>query len=115
MNMLAADAFTNWYTIMNDVTLSPAMGIYLNMLNSQAPTATLIANENYARENMQLFNLGLDLINQDGSLQLDGERQSHPGLYPGTGAGLRPRLHRLDLRQPGRLDPHLLYLDGQLL
>ena len=30
-NMLANDAFTNWYTIMNDVTLSPAMGIYLDM------------------------------------------------------------------------------------
>ncbi len=69
MNLLAQDAFSNWYTIMNDVTLSPAMGIYLNMLNSAKPTATLIANENYARENMQLFNLGLDLINQDGSLQ----------------------------------------------
>ena len=72
-NMLAADAFSNWYTIMNDVTVSPAMGIYLDMLNSVAPpNPTVIADENYARENMQLFNLGLDLINKDGSLQLDG-------------------------------------------
>ncbi len=71
MNKLAQDAFSNWYTIMNDVTLSPGMGNYLNMLNSAKPTATLIADENYARENMQLFNLGLDLLNQDGSLQLD--------------------------------------------
>ncbi len=78
MNMLAADAFTNWYTIMNDVTLSPAMGEYLNLLNSGAPTGTLIANENYARENMQLFNLGLDLLNQDGSLQLDGNGNPIP-------------------------------------
>ena len=78
MNTLANDAFTNWYTIMNDVTLSPAMGIYLNMLNSQKPSATLIANENFARENMQLFNLGLDLINQDGSLQLDANGNPIP-------------------------------------
>ena len=78
-NLLAADAFTNWYTIMTDVTLSPAMGIYLDMLNSVAPSSpTLIADENYARENMQLFNLGLDLINQDGSLQLDGNGNPIP-------------------------------------
>ncbi len=68
-NILAADAFTNWHTIMNDVTLSPGMGYYLNMLNSLKPTGTLSANENYARENMQLFNMGLNLLNQDGSLQ----------------------------------------------
>ncbi len=70
-NMLAADAFTNWYKIMGDVTLNPAMGFYLNMLNSQAASGTLIANENYARENMQLFNIGLILLNQNGSPQLD--------------------------------------------
>ncbi len=68
-NILAADAFTNWSTIMRDVTLSPGMGYYLNMLNSLKPTGTLSANENFARENMQLFNMGLNLLNQDGSLQ----------------------------------------------
>jgi uncharacterized protein (DUF1800 family) len=78
MNALAQDAFSNWYTIMNDVTLSPGMGNYLNMVNSAKPTATLIANENFARENMQLFNLGLDLLNQDGSLQLDGNGNPIP-------------------------------------
>jgi uncharacterized protein (DUF1800 family) len=78
-NLVTADAFTNWYQIMNDVTLSPAMGIYLDMLNSIAPpTPNVIADENYARENMQLFNLGLDLINQDGSLQLDGNGNPIP-------------------------------------
>ena len=77
-NTLANDAFTNWYTIMNDVTLSPAMGQYLNMLNNQKPTATLIADENFARENMQLFNLGLNLINQDGSPKLDANGNPIP-------------------------------------
>ena len=77
-NVLANDAFTSWWKIMNDVTLSPAMGSYLNMLNSAAPTGTLIANENFARENMQLFNLGLNLLHQDGSLQLNANGNPIP-------------------------------------
>jgi uncharacterized protein (DUF1800 family) len=77
-NVLANDAFSNFYTIMQDVTLSTAMGAYLNMLNSNKPSTVVvngvppqIANENYARELMQLFTTGLDMLNQDGSLQLD--------------------------------------------
>jgi uncharacterized protein (DUF1800 family) len=71
-NALANDAFGNFATIMKDVTLSPAMGGYLNMMNSAAPAAGQIANENYARENMQLFTIGLYALNQDGTQQLDG-------------------------------------------
>jgi len=70
-NMLANDAFGNFYTIMQDVSLSPAMGAYLNMLNSAKPATGQIANENYARELMQLFSTGLYMLNQDGTLQLD--------------------------------------------
>jgi uncharacterized protein (DUF1800 family) len=77
-NMLANDAFGNFYTIMHDVTLSPAMGAYLNMLDSAKPTGTEIANENFGRENMQLFTLGLDLLNPDGSLQLDSNGNPIP-------------------------------------
>ena len=77
-NMLANDAFGNFYTIMKDVTLSPGMGAYLNMLNSAKPTGTQIANENFGRENMQLFTLGLNLLNQDGSLQLDSNGNPIP-------------------------------------
>ncbi len=74
-NTLANDAFGNFYTIMKDVTLSPGMGAYLDMLNSAKPAVIngvpQIANENYARELMQLFTIGLNMLNQDGSLQLD--------------------------------------------
>ena len=42
-------------TILNDVALTPAMGDYLNMLTARIPPAGQIANENFARENMQLF------------------------------------------------------------
>ena len=71
-NVLVNDAFGNFSTIMKDVTLTPAMGAYLNMLNSAKPPAGQIANENYARELMQLFTTGLYQLNPDGSVQTDG-------------------------------------------
>ena len=72
-NMLAKDAFTNYLTIMKDVTLSAGMGTYLNMVNSDKPNTTTgqIANENYARELMQLFTLGTTTLNPDGTPLLD--------------------------------------------
>jgi uncharacterized protein (DUF1800 family) len=77
-NMLIKDAFSNWSTIMKDMTLSPAMGQYLNMMNSGKPAAGAIANENFARENMQLFNLGLNLLNPDGTVQTDSSGNPIP-------------------------------------
>jgi uncharacterized protein (DUF1800 family) len=79
-NALANDAFTNFRTVMQDVSLSPAMGDYLNMLNSAKPATGQIANENYPRENMQLFTIGLELLNQDGSSQLDGSGNLIPSF-----------------------------------
>ena len=74
-NLLTKDAFGNFSALMKDVTLSTAMGAYLNMLNSAKPAVvngvTQIANENYSRENMQLFTIGLYELNQDGTPQLD--------------------------------------------
>ncbi len=71
-NVLAKDAFGNWRTVMQDITLQPAMGIYLDMLNSAKPPTGQIANENFGRENLQLFNIGLVLLNQDGTELTDG-------------------------------------------
>jgi len=70
-NVLATDAFANFSKVMRDVTLSTGMGGYLNMLQSYKPGNGQIANENYARENMQLFTIGLNLLSQDGTPQLD--------------------------------------------
>ena len=55
--MLINDAFTNYRQILGDVTLSPAMGEYLDMANNAKanPAAGTVANENYAREIMQLL------------------------------------------------------------
>jgi uncharacterized protein (DUF1800 family) len=77
-NLLADDAFGNFRQIMNDVATSPAMGDYLNMLDSKAPAAGEIANENFARELMQLFTTGIDLLNPDGSLQLNAQGKPQP-------------------------------------
>jgi hypothetical protein len=73
-NMLINDAFTNYRQILGDVTLNPAMGYYLDMANNAKANhaAGTAANENFAREVMQLFSLGDVLLNQDGSVRKDG-------------------------------------------
>jgi uncharacterized protein (DUF1800 family) len=78
LNTLANDAFTNYRTIMEDTTLTPQMGAYLNMLNSGRAATGQIANENFGREMMQLFSLGPDLINPDGTEQTDGSGNPIP-------------------------------------
>jgi uncharacterized protein (DUF1800 family) len=78
LNTLANDAFTNYRTIMQDVALTPQMGAYLNMLNSAAPGIGQIANENFGREMMQLFTLGPDLLNGDGTPQTDSSGNPLP-------------------------------------
>jgi len=72
-NTLLADAFGSYRQIMEDVTLSPAMGQYLDMGNNAMadPATGAVANENYARELMQLFTIGTVMLNPDGSVQVD--------------------------------------------
>jgi uncharacterized protein (DUF1800 family) len=61
-------AFGNYRDLMRVVTLNPAMGRYLNMVNNRSQAVTGVpANENYAREVMQLFTLGTSLLNPDGT------------------------------------------------
>ena len=67
MQALTNDALGNYYDVMKDVTLSAAMGHFLDMLNNDKPATGQHANENYARESMQLFTLGLSLLNPDGT------------------------------------------------
>lgn len=69
LQMLEADAFSNYRTIMTDVTLNPGMGIYLDMVDNAKPdpVAGTHANENYAREFLQLFTVGPNVLNPDGT------------------------------------------------
>jgi uncharacterized protein (DUF1800 family) len=80
LQLLKQDAFANFRTLMEDVTLSPTMGEYLDMRNNDKanPTRDTRANENYARELMQLFTIGLFQLNQDGTLQLDANGNPVP-------------------------------------
>jgi uncharacterized protein (DUF1800 family) len=76
------NAFGNYRDIIKAVTLSPAMGCYLNMANNNKgnPVRGTAANENYARELMQLFTLGLVQPKPDGSPVLDAKGNSVPAF-----------------------------------
>ena len=72
-DMLLDNAFGNFRDLLEDVTYHPAMGIYLTHLNNPKsnPAVNRFPDENYAREAMQLFTIGLYQLNNDGSRQLD--------------------------------------------
>ena len=72
-DMLVKNAFGNFRQLLEDVTLSPAMGYYLNTKgNQKEDTASgRVPDENYGREVMQLFTIGLYKLNLDGSVQTD--------------------------------------------
>ncbi|WP_162173463.1 DUF1800 family protein [Pseudacidobacterium ailaaui] len=78
LNLLSEDAFSNWRQIMQDVTMSPAMGIFLNSVNNMVQSPTDRPNENYARELLQVFSTGTSRLNEDGSLQVDGSGNPIP-------------------------------------
>ena len=71
-DLLGNGAFGNFRTLLENVTLSPVMGEYLSSLrNSKAdPVTGQMPDENYAREVMQLFTIGLQLLQPDGTLVL---------------------------------------------
>lgn len=75
MDLLSADAFGNFRKLLEDVTLSPAMGVYLDMLGSdrEDPESGHKPNENFGREILQLFTIGLYELHPDGTLRLDGD------------------------------------------
>jgi uncharacterized protein (DUF1800 family) len=72
--VLAKNAFGNYRQLMYDITLNPAMGDYLDMIRSTKNSP----NENYAREILQLFSIGLYMLNQDGTLKLDNQGNPIP-------------------------------------
>ncbi|UPR34135.1 DUF1800 domain-containing protein [Vibrio cyclitrophicus] len=79
-DMLITHAFGNYRDLIESVTLHPAMGDYLSMMANQKadPDRNRYPDENYAREVMQLFSIGLYELNQDGSDKLDTQGQLIP-------------------------------------
>ena len=72
-DQLVNNAFGNYRNLLQDVTLNPAMGYYLNTRGNQKenPATGRQPDENYAREVMQLMSIGLVELNLDGTPKLD--------------------------------------------
>ncbi|MEE4297942.1 MAG: DUF1800 domain-containing protein [Pseudomonadales bacterium] len=79
-DMLLEHAFGNFRDLLRAVTLHPVMGLYLSHVNNAKsdPVANTFPDENYAREVMQLFSIGLFELNPDGTLVRDGSGQPVP-------------------------------------
>ena len=74
-DLLVANAFGNYRSLLEAVTLNPAMGVYLNTRGNQKEDAATgrQPDENYGREVMQLFTIGLYQLNDDGSVKTGGD------------------------------------------
>src|SRR5215217_7228068 len=72
------NAFGNFRDVLEQATLSPMMGIYLSSLRNRKAANGTTPDENYAREVMQLFTIGLNELNPDGTLRLDPNGQPIP-------------------------------------
>lgn len=73
-NKLRAGAFGSFRALLETITRDPAMGHYLNMANNRAFDSTgarILPNENFARELLQLFTLGLVKLNPNGTPKMD--------------------------------------------
>jgi len=101
LRVLTGDAFGNYRKLMEDVTLNPAMGNYLDMANNVKPAPGAHANENYAREFMQLFTIGPNMLNPDGT----------PVLSPTTGAFV-PTYTQTDIQELALAFTGWTYLNG---
>lgn len=101
-DILIRNAFGNYRDLLEEVTRNPAMGVYLSHLNNSKTDTANNTNpdENYAREVMQLFSIGLHELNKDGSFKLDGDGNTIPTydnedikefakIFTGLGIGAR--------------------------
>ncbi len=99
-DIFTRNAFGNYKDILLEVSLHPAMGVYLTHLRNPKTdtTANTFPDENFAREIMQLFTIGLYELNQDGSIELDSFGNAIPTydnndiielskVFTGLGAG----------------------------
>jgi uncharacterized protein (DUF1800 family) len=90
LDMLGRNAFGNYRTLIEDVSRHPMMGIYLSHLRNakEDPAKGRVPDENFAREVMQLFSIGLYELNADGSQKLDLEGKPIETYGPKDIAGM---------------------------
>lgn len=131
-DVLIKNAFGNFQDLLRDVTLHPCMGVYLTHLNNPKanPNRNIYPDENYAREMMQLFTIGLYELNQDGTRKKDNEGNDIPTydnddifefakIFTGLGGGATVEIPDTVIepafgRRPGVIDmaePMVMYED----
>ena len=78
MDVLSENAFGNYRDLLEEITYTPAMGFYLTYIANQKgdPATGRVPDENYARELLQLFTIGLTQLNMDGTEVLDASGQA---------------------------------------
>ncbi len=107
-DMLAKHAFGNFRDLLLEVTLNPCMGFYLSHLNNpkEIPDENIHPDQNYAREIMQLFTIGLYQLNDDGTRKVDSSGNFIPTYNNNdiaemakvfTGLGIGTPLDSMDL------------------
>ncbi len=130
-DILNRNAFGNFRDLLEDITLNPAMGVFLNTLGNRKadPRTGRVADENFGREIMQLFTIGLFELNLDGTVRtgsggtpletytnddVTGIAKAFTGYdYDYTGIGFTPRFGNPNsnipdpdyARQPMTADP----------
>jgi uncharacterized protein (DUF1800 family) len=80
LDMLSRNAFGNFRQLIEDVSRHPAMGVYLSHMGNEKedPASGRLPDENYAREVMQLFTIGLWQLNEDGTRKKDANQRDIP-------------------------------------
>ena len=96
-DLLAKHAFGNYRDLLSDVAQSPTMGAYLSHQGNRKASQSegIRPDENFAREVMQLFTIGLYELNRDGSPNRDGD----PNTYPDSGSNLLPTYTQQDIEE----------------
>jgi hypothetical protein len=95
LQILSRNAFGNYRTLLGEISTSSQMGKYLDIANSNRPANGSAANENYPRELLQLFTIGLWELNTDGSQRLDASERPIPTYDQSTVQQLARTLHIL--------------------
>lgn len=105
-DIMQKHAFGNYRDLLLEVTLSPAMGYYLSHLNNPKaiPEYNVHPDENYAREIMQLFSIGLYMLNPDGSRMQDANGNDIPTY---NNADIKELARVFTGLGPGELDPNM--------
>ncbi len=114
-------AFGSYRDVLREVSYSPVMAYYLTFLENQAyASSNTVPDENYAREIMQLFSIGLWVLNEDGTHTLDAAGLPVPTYANDdivsqakawTGFDERPLRGNLEVRQQSpinQIDPMMV-------